>query len=199
MVERFVALRRLYEAPAYRIGELPENTTGAITGMAALLDAHLESPLTKRDCLYYIIKVDRRRWDGSWKTIILEEAGVPFALVDTSGRAIVDPTHAEVALVFDPANCSHRRSKIAGPAEREFLARRGHTSVWSFIRQLRYSEALLRAGTKIAVLGSGVREGDPAATPRDGYRSDPRTLVRLTSSAKYPLLICDDESTSTPR
>ena len=52
------------------------------------------------------------------------------------------------------------------------------------------------AGYEAVVLGSGVREPDPNAPPEAAYRGAPPTRLRLTSSAKFPLVISDDPSTT---
>lgn len=56
--------------------------------------------------------------------------------------------------------------------------------------------ALFLLGEVVAVLGSGVHEGDPTGMPPGGYRSAPPTRLRLTSSPRFPLVISDDPSTT---
>jgi hypothetical protein len=62
-------------------------------------------------------------------------------------------------------------------------------------KRLRYREAIVAIGEIISVLGSGTREPDPQAAPAD-YRGGQPTLIRLTSSPRYPLVISDDPSTT---
>ena len=190
--------RALCAAKAWPIGELPESATGRVIGEVQPLDRVLESPLTGRACVYYVATVEERRSNGrwgAWTTLITEREGAPFLLHDDSGRAIVDPDGAEVAL----ASAVRSRSGTfddATPAEEAFLSRHGHASkTWGLNRSIRYTEAVIEPGAIIAVLGSGVREPDPEARPAEGYRSAPPTRLRLTSSRQHPLVIGDDPST----
>jgi hypothetical protein len=192
--------RKLRKAKLYPIGELPENLAGRVVGQAQVLGETLSGPLTGRPCVYYIAKVEQHRSTGKsshWATIITEQRGIPFMLVDASGRAIIDPRNAEIALDFDGRSSSGSFDE-ATPVEEAFLARHGHKSKgWLFNKGLRYREAIIAVGETIAVLGSGVREPDPdGAAGAAGYRDGPPTRLRLTSSPKFPLVISDDPSTT---
>jgi hypothetical protein len=186
--------RRLRAAKPWPIAELPEDTLGKITGQARVLGGTLVGPLTGRTCVFYVATVQERRSSGRstyWRTIITETAGVPFMLEDGSGRALVDPTGAEVALDFD-GNSSSGTFHDADLRQEAFLAKHGQKSTgWVFNKGLRYREAMIEVGETIAVMGSGVREPDPEAPPEEAYRGAPKTRLRLTSSARYPLVISD--------
>ena len=184
--------RQLRAARAWKIGELPESTLGRVVGKAEAIENVLEGPLSGRPCLCYVAIVEER-WEASnnWRTVIEESRGVNFRLVDETGHAIVDPTNAKIALTFDDNKWSGI-SQDATEAEEAFLAKHGRDSKgWVFNKALRYHEAVIELGETVAVLGSGVREFDPTAPPPEGYRSPPPTRLRLTSSARYPLVISD--------
>jgi hypothetical protein len=192
--------RKLRKAKAYAIAELPESVAGRVIGQAQVLGETLTGPLTGRTCVYYIAKVEQRRSNGRstyWRAIITEQRGVPFMLVDATGRAIIDPGSAELALDFDNRSTSGTFDD-ATSIEEAFLARHGQKSQgWVFNKGLRYREAVIEIGETIAVLGSGVREPDPdAVQAAAGYREGPPTRLRLTSSPKFPLIISDDPSTT---
>ena len=191
--------RQLRAAKPWPIGELPENTLGRVIGAAQPLDHVLHGPLTGRACVYYIAKVEQLRSTGRsshWRTLVNESHGVPFVLSDPSGRAIVDPTGAKLALSFDGRSSSGTFDD-ANPIEEAFLAKHGLESRgWVFNKKIRYTEACIEVGETIAVLGAGVREPDPTAMPAEGYRAAPPTRLRLTSSHAYPLVISDDPSTT---
>lgn len=168
-----------------------------MVGRALALDETLRAPLSGRPCVHYIVTVEEkrhRRKSSYWKTIIKEARTVAFALEDDSGRAIVDATAARIALDFDGRSTSGTFDDPS-EAERAFLARHGEKGQgWIFNRALRYREAVIAEGETIAVLGAGTREPDPDAPFTEAYRGDARTRLRLTSSAKYPLVISDDPS-----
>jgi hypothetical protein len=187
--------RTLRAVRVWPIGELPEGTLGRVIGDAQPIDRVLQSPLTGRRCLYYVARVEGNR-SGNWHTRFEEKDGVPFLLTDDSGRAIIDPSCADAALTFDHDS----RSDTVGdptPTEAAFLAKHGGKAKgWIFNEKLRYVEAVIEPGKRIAVLGSGVRDPDPQGTPAEGYRSAAPTLLRLTSSPRHPLMISNDPSTT---
>jgi len=191
--------RKLRAAKAWAIGELPEDTLGRVVGQARPLANTLLGPLTGRPCVYYIATVEEQRSNGRssyWKTIITESEGVPFVLEDSTGRAIIDPSNAEVALDFD-GKSSSGTFHDANEVQEAFLTKYDKkSSGWVFNKSLRYREAMIEIGETVAVLGSGVREPDPNAPPEDAYRGAPRTQLRLTSSAQFPLVISDDPTTT---
>ncbi len=187
--------RQLRGAPRFALAELSEATLGRVVGRAAVLRDQLTAPLTGRACVHYIAKVEQQQ-GKSWRTIITEERGVPFVLDDGTGRAIVEAQHARIALDFDSRSSS---GTFDDPTEieRAFLDKHGQTGQgWIFNKQLRYREAIIEVGETVAVLGAGTREPDPEAAPPADYRGDQPTLLRLTSSASYPLVISDDPSTT---
>jgi hypothetical protein len=96
--------RQLKQAKPWSLNELPEDTHGRVIGQARALGEQLQGPLTGRPCVYYIAMVEEQRSTGRsthWRTVAQETRGVPFILEDGTGRAIVDPNGAQVALDFD--------------------------------------------------------------------------------------------------
>ncbi len=192
--------RELRNAPVRKIAQLDDDQVGRIVGAARThTDGTLTAPLTGRPCLYYIARVDVQRTTGettTWRLLFKEERGVPFVVVDDTGRAIIDPFGAKISLQTDAKTKS---GMLGDPSarEKEFLARHGESATGLlFNRALRYSEAIIEEHETIAVLGAGTREPDPDAAPTDAYRGDQPTLLRLTSSARYPLVISDASDTT---
>jgi hypothetical protein len=195
-------VRKLRNARSFAIAELAEGQAGRVIGEAFPIGVTLQGPLTGRDCVYYIAKVEQHHSTGRssyWKTIVEEERGVPFALTDGTGRAIVDPTHAEIALDFDSKSTSGTFDD-ANDVERAFLERHHESSQgWLFNKSLRYREAVIHVGERIAVLGEGVREPDPDAEPSGDYRGAAPTRLRLTSTPRFPLVISDSPDATQPK
>jgi hypothetical protein len=191
--------RELRGAKRYSLGELPEQTRGRVVGSAQTLEETLEAPLTGRPCLYFVVTVEQHHSTGRssyWRTIIREERGVPFLLSDGTGKAIVDPRSAKVALDVDGRGDS---GTFDSPSEREqaFLDRHGTSGQgWVFNKRLRYREAVIEIGETVAILGEGIREPDPTAPPAEAYRGDQPTRLRMTSSPRFPLLISDNRDTT---
>jgi hypothetical protein len=120
-------------------------------------------------------------------------------LTDGTGRAIIDPTGAEIALDFDSRSSSGTFDN-ANEAEEAFLARHHQKSQgWVFNKGLRYREAVIHIGETIAVLGEGVREPDPDGSPTSEYRGAAPTRLRLTSTPRFPLVISDNAGATQPK
>jgi hypothetical protein len=212
--------RTLRRAPRWSLAALPEDTFGRVTGTAYPLDGEqLSAPLTGRPCVYFIAIVEQlgSRTDPTrWTRLALERRSLVFVIEDGGHRAVVDPKRARVTINFDyVCNADHlprpmrqaEAPRAAGTSEimtererqAQFLAE--HHLVnrdWSSMIELRYREAVIEVGEKIAVLGSGIREPDlEARGGGDAYRAMAGTRLRLTGSRRYPLVISDDPSTLT--
>jgi hypothetical protein len=191
--------RELKNARRFTLRELPEGTRARVIGQTRMFARTLEAPLTGRRCVYFLATVEQHHSAGRssyWKTIIREEAGVPFILDDSTGHALVDPVAAKMVIDVDGRGDSGTFDDPT-PREEQFLARhgtRGHT--WLFNKRLRYREAVIEIGETVAVLGEGIREPDPDAAPQAAYRGEAPTRVRLTSSSRFPLLISDNTDTT---
>jgi hypothetical protein len=200
--------RRFREVNQFAIGALPEDTFGRLSGSARPFDDNaMQAPLSGRACVYWVIEViDDHGLD--WpigvsgmasmltpKTTLVHDArGVPFVLEEEGHCAIVDPTSAQISLVFDHTS----KSKAAFDAnEHQRAVLETHDLVqrnWFNTTGLVYREAIIEVGERIWLLGSGTREPDPdpRAASDGAYRSNTATRLRLTSSAQHPLCITDD-------
>ncbi len=190
--------RELKAAKQYAIAELPESTPGKIVGVATPVERQLVSPLTGRPCVCYQVVVQEQRGSGkhrSWRTVITEDDSVPFQVTDGTGRAIVDPTGAQLALDYD-GNSASGSFDNATPTEEAFLQKHGRGSRgWLLNKTIRYREAIIGVGERVSILGAGVREPDPDTMPTAAYRDGSPTRLRLMSSQQFKLRISDDPET----
>lgn len=192
--KRQALTRRLKDAKAWSIGELPEDTLGKIVGVARPVGETLTAPISGRPCVFFEVSVVQDHGKSS-STIIHELQGVPFFLEDGTGRALVDPSGAEVVLEQDFSTSSGTLDD-ATPIETAFLQRHGkEPKGWVFNKSLSYRESIIHIGEKICVLGSGVREPDPDAPPSMDYRGAMPTRLRLTNARDHKLVISDVDST----
>ncbi len=190
--------RQLRSAPRVDIGELGEGRTGRLVGQVGEGDT-MQAPFTGRTCVYYEAAVEEYRSSGktgSWRQVVREVRSVAFVLDDGTGRAIVDPSGARVAVDIDMTTRSGTFDD-ATPVEEQFLTRHGlRSSGWVFNKSFRYREGVIEIGETIAVMGQGVREPDPAAVGKvGGYRSGPPTRLRLGGSSRHPILLSDAPDT----
>ena len=180
--------RRLRNAQTYAIVDLGDGQTGRIVGRAQLHRDHLVAPLSGRRCLYYVATIEQSKYGTDiWTLLATEQIGVPFAVTDGTGRAIVDATHAQVAFEFDHQSESRTVEEL-DDAQRTLLTRQ---RIDPLDRLLRYAEAIVTDGKRVTVLGAGTREPDPDAPPELAYRGAQPTRLRFTGSRRHPLVMSD--------
>lgn len=186
--------RALRKAPRCRIADAPEGQVVRLDGRVVPGET-LIAPLTGRPCVFYEALIEQYHSSGksgSWRTHVREVRGVPFALDDGSGRAIIDPRIAHVDCQLDSTTRSGTLDDPT-PVEQAFLARHAMSGQgFIFNKSLRYREGALEVGEQVAVMGTAVREPDPDAVHQArGYRDALATRLRLGGAADHPILISD--------
>jgi hypothetical protein len=184
----------LREAKHVSIADAPEGAVVRLDGRVVEGET-LVAPLTGRRCVYYVAIVEAFEAGStpdSWRELAREARGVPFAIEDGTGSALVDPDGARVDVDLDRTSTS---GSFEDPttAQAAFLERRRvKLTGWSSNRTLRYREGVFEIGEPIAVMCQPMREPDPGAGSREvGYREAPGTRLRVGGSAKHPILLSD--------
>jgi hypothetical protein len=186
--------RQLRALPRVRIGQAAERQLVRLEGR--VLDGEsLSAPLTGRRCVFYVALVEEyvsNGKSGRWRQRARETRGVPFAIEDGSGRAVIDASGGRLDVQLDSTTQSGTFDD-ATAVEEAFLARHGLRSEgWLFNKRLRYREGVIEIGETVACAGRAVREPDPDAVARGtGYREGPPTRLRVGGSAEAPLLLSD--------
>jgi hypothetical protein len=170
------ALQR--QAPPLTVAELAEGRPARITGTIIALDA-VEAPLTKRSCVYAEQRSELYATGSNRMVRELPRAsrGTPFLVDDGTGRVLVDPHGARVAMVFDHDSENVPEGQGTNTGFDRILERNSRGRV-------RHTEGVLQAGARIAVLGTCTRAPADAAAP-----------LRLAAAAGAPLLISDSPDT----
>jgi len=148
----------------------------------------LYSPLTKRPCVYFEVRVSTPDYDGGWQENVHYSDGVLFLLDDGSGEcALVDLSLSWVVVTS---------RRVATPKD-AFLVEHGidrSTSLWgSSAGALRshFEEGLLSDGDLVAVLGRGVREPDPDGAARAAVdRELPPMRLRIGGARWRRIVVC---------
>lgn len=197
-IEQYLADRRLRgtlkQAQPFALAEMPENTLGRVVGMVRPLEKQLiEAPLSGRLCVYYDVTIEPQHGEDSTSLRVLasERDAIPFVLQAGEARAVIDPAHAQLSVAVD----YFVRWQNADARARVLLDRHGlGERTPAFADGWICREAILEADETITIVGAGVREADPDAPPTSGgYRDNVgRTRLRLTGSARFPLIISDD-------
>ena len=165
----------------YRVGELPEGEIGRMEGTVRQHARTLRAPLSGRACVFYMVLVEQAgavQWT--------ECDGVAFALEDASGRAIVEPALASVALLLDHREQA-RAPREATPPQDAILARHGYNILGG--EALVFYEAVLLAGERVTVVGAGRREPAGGSSLESDFRSPPPMQLRMAGSSAARLSI----------
>jgi len=189
---RAAEVRRAATAAERRtIAEVEEGAEARVVGRIVGGEA-FAAPFTGRSCVYLDLEIEEHTGHSAqpWAPIAQEVRGVPFTIDDGSGRALVDPTGASIAIDRD-AGLRSAPLDTTRPDVIEVLRRLG-VDERAQRRRLRYREAGLELGEPVAVVGVGVREPDPdAVADAAGYRDGPPTRLRFGGSARHPIVITD--------
>jgi hypothetical protein len=166
------ARRQLRALAIVPIATVPDGVVARIEGVVEALET-IPASVTGRLCVGYESLVEESGPMGnSWRRVARHVGITPFLVRDDSGVAFIDAEHGQIYLAKD-------HSMSGGTTRRKFL--------------VRYQEGILEAGTRVTVVGAGIREPDPdpAATPAD-YRGAPAMRLHLTGTRKHPVTIAND-------
>ena len=183
--------RALRDAEVVSIAEYPDGAKKRIVGQVSLLDEALIAPFSGRQCAAFVVVIDDT--DYPRETVMCEKRLVSFVIRDQTGRAIVHPGQARLALTLD-----EQPSWSGDPTPRKEMLVKDKLGRL-FNPELTYREGVLEPGALVAVLGRGVVSFDEAADgPNEhqgGYRrSAGQTKVTITGDSRAPVLISNDPS-----
>lgn len=178
-------VKRILAAPRTAIADVADATDVRIEGIVEAIGETRESPISGVRCVYFEHHVHARddlrpgeltSGDG-YRELHRFAVGVPFAVRDATGHAIIDPGGATVLLpLHDPAD---RPGRPPGDDRLTPIVSRRSASA---------DERVIRPGDRLVVIGRAVREPDPdARAATAAYREGPATRLRFTHSRQFPL------------
>ncbi|MGB6269003.1 MAG: hypothetical protein WBF67_08340 [Olleya sp.] len=158
---KIIILRRLKKLPHGRIGSLQNNSFAKIEGTACNIEDPLIAPLSKRKCVFYKMKIDKKVQSGKsahWKTIVNEEMIQDFFVEQTGERLVVLPTKVPKNyydyLITDEKTNSGTWNDPTPEFKKLLKSYNIETEgLFGFNKQLRYSEAIVEVGERITVAG----------------------------------------------
>lgn len=196
-------LRRLKKVSFSRIGSLQNNRFAKIEGTALNIGDPLIAPLSKRKCVFYKIKIERKESNGKsahWKTIVNEKRIQDFFVEQTGERLIIfpmqDPKNYYDYLDTDKT-VSSGTFKDPTPEFKALLEAYNikTESVFGFNKQLRYTEAIVEVGERITVAGhvKWIKLDNPV---KDYNYS---SIASLTATTNEKILITDTPEALRPK
>jgi len=88
-------------------------------------DDPANAPLSKKPCIWYRYKIERRKKDGGWETLESGTSSETFILDDGTGRVVIDPDGAEVVTRIKETWTSHGSGAMGSPESVRFARRLG--------------------------------------------------------------------------
>ena len=179
--------RELARARIQPISSLGDGKLAAVRGTVAVVEpaALVESPLTHRACVYWLVVFDEVGVGGDYHELGRTESKVPFLLRSDTGTARVAPDRPRVAF---PGKAFSRPITQPGPLgalARTVCKRHNYSTSW-----LRATEYVLEVGTFVTVSGWCTREPDPEASVAvTGYREQLPTRPVISGTRRAKLLI----------
>lgn len=196
-------LRELGQVDPTRIADAKDGEMVRIVGVLRALpsaEGLLDAPLSGREGAHWDVRVLEyvsRGKSGSYVERFRESASQPFLLEDETGRARVDTTTFQCAIVRDQ-NLRSGTFQDATPEMEALLARHGFqsTNMLGLNRGFRYEEGVLEPGERVTVLGRARWEVDPddvdAARERGGYRGAAQKRRLVIEASSRPVRASDD-------
>jgi hypothetical protein len=188
-------IRTLSKLPIKQIGSLRNHEFTRFSGKALHVKEPLIAPFSKRKCVFYVIKIEKKKSTGKnsyWDTIVKEENIQEFFLEKNGDFAIVRPSQNPKNyishLVIDKKVNSGTFNDPT-PEFNELLANYNIDSegFFGFNKSLRYSEAIIEIGEQITV--AGIAKWKSLKEPIEGYSYS--KIAELESSDKQKLIITD--------
>ena len=198
-----IIVRRLKNLPNQRIGSLKTKIYSKIEGKALNIKEPLIAPLSKRNCVFYKIKIEKKVSSGKkshWETIVNEERIQDFFVEQLGERIVILPTKSPKNyydyLVVD----KKASSGTFNEPTREFkdlldLYNIEVTNFFGFNKQLKYTEAIIEVGEHITV--AGYVNWQKLENPVENYNYS--SIATLIAKGKDKILITDTPDALKPK
>ncbi|WP_397364335.1 hypothetical protein [Olleya sp. R77988] len=200
---KVIMLRRLKNLQHQRISSLKTNTYSKIEGNALNIEDALIAPLSKRKCVFYKMKIEKKVSSGKnsyWKTMVDEEQIQDFFIEQTGERVVVLPTkvpknYYDYLITDEKTNSGTWNDPT--PEFKKLLKYYNIESegLFGFNKQLRYSEAIVEVGERITV--AGYVKWIKLDNPVKDYNYS--SVASITAKDKDKILITDSPDALRPK
>ncbi|MFD0834995.1 hypothetical protein ACFQ0I_04415 [Mariniflexile aquimaris] len=190
-----IILRKLAKIRLKPIVSLSDNELVKVNGKAVNIQAPLIAPLSKRKCVYFTIKIEKKVSTGKnshWKTVVNEEKIDPFFMEQNGSFVLINSTQNPKNYVSYLVVDSKLTSGVFNKPTPEALAllekyNMDSKNFFGFHKQLRYQEGVIEIGEKITV--AGVVKWNTLSEPLEGYNYS--KIASLNHSETQKLIITD--------
>jgi hypothetical protein len=188
-------IRILSKLPIKQIGSLRNHDFSRFSGKALHVKEPLIAPFSKRRCVFYVIKIEKKKSNGKnsyWETIVKDEKIQEFFLEKNGDFAIVKPSlnpKNYISYLVVDKKAKSGTFNTPTPELKDLLKNYNidSESFFGFNKSLRYSEAIIEIGEQITV--AGISKWKSLKEPIKGYSYS--KIAQLESSDKQKLIITD--------
>lgn len=190
-----VVLRTLSKIQHKSIGSLKTNEFIKISGKALHVKEPLIAPLSRRKCVFYSIKIQKRVSNGKsshWKTIIKDEKTQDFFIDNNGDFIIVRPVQSPKNYISYLVKDKKTSSGTFNDATHEFEALLSQYNIdsvnfFGFNKSLRYTEGIIEIGEKVTV--AGIVKWKTLSEPIPDYPYS--KIPEFVSEGKHKIIITD--------
>lgn len=180
-------VKRLLGSARVQLIETLKDGGPAVVRGEVVANGLVEAPVTKRDCVYWVVVFDEVGTGGDYRELGRVEAGKPFVLRDATGDARVVPQNSRVAV---PPYETMRTFADGVPGPLAALYAGCKKPNYPFSSSLRITEYAVLPGALVTVMGFCTFEPNPdAAQDVTGYRTALPTRPVISGTRRRPLLI----------
>lgn len=198
-----IILRTLKKLPYQRVGSLRTQSFSKIEGKALNIESPLIAPLSKRPCVFYKMKIEKKVKRGKsshWKTLVYEEEIQDFFIEQNGERVVVFPK--KVPQNYNEYLITDKTVRIGtfGTSSPEFIELLNAYNieakgVFGFTKSFRYTEAIVEVGERIVVAGN-IKWMD-LENPIADYNYS--SIASIIGNAKSKIIITDTPEAHKPK
>ena len=168
---RRMARRAMKNLPATPIAKLAEGERNRVCGVVEAAGPTTTSPVDRQPCIGFRLLIERRKAGGegeTWYAVVVREACQPFRIRDDSGEATVEGPF-QLGLDVDDGGWAGLPREVYDILDEAKVSMK---TDFGGDYEFRFSQALLKSGDRIAVLGRASQEIDPTKSSA-GLRTAP--------------------------
>lgn len=184
-------IRILSKLPIKQIGNFKNDEFIRLSGSTVSLDTPLKAPISKKECIFYKIKIEELITKGKnsrWKVLINDEKTQDFLLEKNGDFAIIRPKQ-NPNNYLSYLNVVKKTKAFKETPELKALLK-SYNINYNFVgnnKSIRYSEALIETNKQISV--AGIAKWFHLQKLIKGYSYS--KITELTSSSTQKLIITD--------
>ena len=183
-----MARRSMSGLPITPIAQLVEAERSHICGVAEAAGPTITSPVDRQACIGFRLLIERRKAGGEgeyWHPVASRLACQPFRIRDDSGEATVEGPF-RFGLDVDDSGWAGLPSEVYEILDEEKVSMKTR---FGGDYEFRFSQAFLKSGDRVEVLGRAVQTVDPTV-PAAGGRTVP-LVWHFKGSEDEPVVLAD--------